>query len=113
MLLDPEGIVGEAFSIEVTPTVVILKGGKVVFYGAFDDDIWGRKADAKKFVIDAIDALLAGEPIPEATPTTYGTRVHYLKAETARRAAREEAVRKRRLEDEQKRNEEKKLDEQG
>ncbi len=98
VLLDPEGIVGEAFGVTVTPTIVILKGGKVAFFGAIDDDIWGRKSDSRSFLIEALDLLLAGEPVAETTPVPYGTSVAYLSVETARRAAREKARQEREAE---------------
>jgi hypothetical protein len=61
----------------------------VVFHGAIDDDVWGRKADRRQFLREALDAVLAGAPVSEPTPVPYGMKVQYLAAEEARRAARE------------------------
>jgi peroxiredoxin len=94
ILLDPEGTVGEMFAIQITPTVLVIHDGKVVFYGAIDDDIWGRNKERRQFLMEALNAVLAGDPVVEATPDPYGMSVQYLSAEEARRAAREKAVEK-------------------
>ena len=93
ILLDPTGVVGEAFGVATTPTVVILVDGVVRFHGAFDDDVWGRKPEAREHVKEALEAILAGEEIPVATPAAYGSPIQYFSVEQARRAAREEARR--------------------
>ncbi len=89
ILLDPEGLVGEAFAVQTTPSFLILKDGKVVYYGALDDDIWGRKESRKSLLADALDQVLAGEEIKEPTTYPYGSAIQYLSVEKKRREARE------------------------
>jgi peroxiredoxin len=92
ILLDKTGVVGEAYGVKTTPTVVILQKGVIVYYGPLDDDVWGRKSAPRHHVAEALQALLAGEPVPEATPKTYGSPIRYLADELERRAAREAAL---------------------
>ena len=88
ILLDPEGLVGEAFAVKTTPSFLILKDGKVVYFGALDDDIWGRKKTRKNLLADALDRVLAGEKIEQPTTYTYGSAIQYLSVEKKRREER-------------------------
>ncbi len=91
ILLDPAGTLGEMLSVSITPTLMVIHEGKVVFFGAIDDDIWGRKKERREYLMEALNAVVAGQPIAEATPRPYGMKVQYLSAENARREAIEKA----------------------
>lgn len=65
VLLDPTGATGRAYGAMVTPTMAVIdREGKLVYRGAIDD-----KGDTN-YVAQAVDALLAGQPV--GTPETRG-----------------------------------------
>jgi hypothetical protein len=81
VLLDPQGIVGKLYGAKTTPHMFIINaGGVLVYNGAIDDtpstDL-GDIATAKNYVQSALDELLAGKPVSEATSQPYGCSVKY------------------------------------
>ena len=79
ILLDPDGAVGKAYRARSTPTMVVIdREGKVAYMGAIDDDPTTKTPGKTNYVARAIEALLAGEPVPEPTRTkAYGCGVKY------------------------------------
>lgn len=60
-VFDPSGKSATEFGARVTPHLFVLdQDRKVAYVGAFDDD---QEKPSKKYVIDAVDALLAGKKI--------------------------------------------------
>jgi thiol-disulfide isomerase/thioredoxin len=72
--VDPGNKLSDRFGGKSTPhCFVIDKQGVLRYSGALDDDPRGTKgAQAKGYVRDAIDALLAGKDVPVATTEPYG-----------------------------------------
>ncbi len=69
--------VARGFAATSTPHVFILdKQRKVVYSGAFDDN---RSEDLVKqhFVIDGVNAMLNGEPVPVAKTQQFGCTITY------------------------------------
>lgn len=65
VLLDPTGATGRAYGAMVTPTMAVIdREGKLAYRGAIDDK------GQTNYVAQALDALLAGQPV--ATPETRG-----------------------------------------
>jgi peroxiredoxin len=65
---DGSGKSAEAYGARVTPHMYIVDGdGKIAYIGAFDDNM-NRDKVTKTYVVDAVDALLAGKR-PEVSET--------------------------------------------
>ena len=77
-LVDADGTTGHAYGAKTTPHIIIIDAqGKIAYNGAIDDDTSGRKADRTNYVLAAIDALLAGQPLAVSTTQPYGCSVKY------------------------------------
>lgn len=81
LLLDPDGKVGLAYGAKTTPHLFVIDGaGTLVYDGAIDDKPSTDPADipgAKPYLADALDAVLAGQPVPAAKTVPYGCSVKY------------------------------------
>jgi peroxiredoxin len=76
-LMDPSQKIGRAYGATVTPHVFVLDAKrKVAYMGAFDDNIDAEKVE-HHFVIDAVDALLAGQKPPIETSQQFGCGISY------------------------------------
>lgn len=81
VLMDEEGTVGKSYGARTTPHMYIVDPkGMLVYAGGIDDK---RSADpedvktAKNYVRAALDELLAGKPVSQASTTPYGCSVKY------------------------------------
>lgn len=75
VLLDTDGTMGRAYGVKTTPTAVIIDPtGFVAYQGAVDDQpkARGNPAEAKSYIAEALDAGLAGQPLPQAETKSYG-----------------------------------------
>ncbi|MEM0965550.1 MAG: thioredoxin family protein [Verrucomicrobiota bacterium] len=79
VLIDSTGDVGRLYSAETTPHMYVINpDGVLVYQGAIDDQPRGRDpSQANNFVANALDASMAGEPIPNGTTRPYGCSVKY------------------------------------
>jgi peroxiredoxin len=81
VLLDPTGQVGKAYGAKTTPHMYVVDPqGKLVYAGGIDDKPSADVEDiatARNYVSAALDAVLAGKPVPTATSTPYGCSVKY------------------------------------
>jgi peroxiredoxin len=81
ILLDENGKVGQLFGAKTTPHMFIIdKNGNVVYQGAIDDKPSVDPADiptARNYVKDALDSILAGQPVADASTKSYGCSVKY------------------------------------
>jgi peroxiredoxin len=81
VLLDSDGKVGRAYGAKTTPHMFVIDpSGKLVYAGAIDDTPSTDLADvatARNYVSGALDAALAGKPVPTAASTPYGCSVKY------------------------------------
>jgi peroxiredoxin len=76
-LRDANQQVGRGFGATSTPHVFVLdENRRVVYTGAFDDN---RSESLVKnhYVIDAVEALLAGKPVPVAKTRQFGCAINY------------------------------------
>ncbi|MGA9116881.1 MAG: thioredoxin family protein [Bacteroidota bacterium] len=80
-LADPEGTTGRAYGARTTPHMFLISPeGTLVYAGAIDDipsadqDDIGR---ARNYLRQALDASLAGKPVPTASSRPYGCSVKY------------------------------------
>jgi peroxiredoxin len=80
-LLDPEGIVGHLYEARATPHMVVIdRTGHVVYMGAIDDKPSTHLADVKtahNYVVAALDAIAAGQPVAVAATRAYGCSIKY------------------------------------
>jgi len=80
-LLDPEGIVGRLYDARATPHMVVIdRTGRIVYMGAIDDQPSTRLADVKtahNYVVAALDAVAAGQPVAVASTRAYGCSIKY------------------------------------
>jgi len=80
-LVDENQTVAKAFGAASTPTVFVLKKTNdkysVAYIGAIDDNTRDASAANKKYVEEAVDALLAGKPVRTEKTKAIGCRVKY------------------------------------
>jgi peroxiredoxin len=80
-LLDPEGVVGRLYDARATPHMVVIdRSGRVVYMGAIDDKPSTQLADVKtahNYVVAALDAIAAGQPVAVASTRAYGCSIKY------------------------------------
>jgi peroxiredoxin len=77
---DSSGAVGKAYGLKTTPHLVVIdKNGVVAYNGAIDDkaDTEGDPRKARCYVREALDKLMAGEPVSVAKTKPYGCGVKY------------------------------------
>ena len=81
VLLDPDGKVGRQYGAKTTPHMFIIDAqGALIYQGAIDSKRSWNAADiegAKNYVSEALDAALAGKPVPTASTQPYGCSVKY------------------------------------
>jgi thiol-disulfide isomerase/thioredoxin len=72
--VDPGNKITDLFGGKSTPHCFIVdRNGVLQYSGALDDDPKGAKgAGATSYVKNALDALLAGQPVAQATTSPYG-----------------------------------------
>jgi peroxiredoxin len=77
---DSSGAVGHLYDMKTTPHMYVIdKNGVLVYQGAIDDkpDPQHDPRTARNYVREAVDALLAGQPVPVAQTKPYGCGVKY------------------------------------
>ena len=81
VLLDADGAVGRAYGASNTPHIFVIgPDGRIAYQGAIDDK---RSADpatlkgARNYLVESLDALLAGKSVPVAETQAYGCSVKY------------------------------------
>ena len=75
LLPDADGKVGHLYNARTTPDMRIVDPkGNLVYTGAIDDtkDAKADPAKCKNYVAEALDAALAGKPLPTPSTTSYG-----------------------------------------
>ena len=81
LLLDADGKVGKAYDAKVTPHMMIIgKDGNLAYSGAIDSNASTKAEDvasADKLFANALDAVLAGKEVTNATNKPYGCGVKY------------------------------------
>ena len=79
--LDSDGTVGKAFGAKATPTMAVIDpAGKLIYFGAVDDNDSGNAEDApkaKNYVSAALEAAMAGKPVETPVTKAYGCGIHY------------------------------------
>jgi len=77
---DSSGAVGHLYDMKTTPHMfVVNKDGTLVYNGAIDNqpDPQHDPRTARNYVSEAVDALIAGKPVPVAQTKPYGCGVKY------------------------------------
>ena len=81
LLLDPAGEVGRLYGAKTTPDMYIIDPkGILVYKGAIDNKRSTDLADVKtatNYVKGALDAVMAGKPVPTTATQPYGCSVKY------------------------------------
>jgi hypothetical protein len=76
LLIDPAGRLAEQLGVDKTPHFVILNAsGELVYSGAFDANLIDTGSAHPSYVRDALDAVLAGQPVAPAITRTFGSPV--------------------------------------
>jgi peroxiredoxin len=80
-LFDPDGKVGHAYDARTTPHMYVIdKAGVIAYMGAIDDKPTSNLADlktARPYLKEAVEAVLAGEPVKVASTRAYGCSIKY------------------------------------
>lgn len=83
ILNDSTGQVGKAYGATNTPHMYVIdKEGKVAYTGAIDSNLSSNTSDidgATNYVVQALDAVLAGETVTTPKTKAYGCAVKYAK----------------------------------
>ena len=78
---DPSGAIGQAYGAKTTPHMFVIdKEGNVAYAGAIDSNSSPRASTiegAENYVVAAVDALMAGEPVKTTESAPYGCAVKY------------------------------------
>lgn len=81
VLLDEEGIIGRAYDARVTPHMYIIDASQTLVYmGGIDSNPSARPADipeATQYVVEALKAMAADQPIAESVTRPYGCSIKY------------------------------------
>lgn len=81
VLLDPSGTIGKLYGAKTTPHIFIIDPtGKLIYQGALDNKPTPDFADLKgadNYLNDALNAAMAGKPVPVAVTAPYGCSVKY------------------------------------
>ncbi len=81
VVLDPDGRIGRLYHARTTPHMfVIAPDGTLAYMGAIDDRPTADVADiagARNYVRAALEAVVAGRPVPEPSTRPYGCTVKY------------------------------------
>lgn len=78
VLLDESGAVGKAYGSKNTPTMYVIgTDGTLAYGGAIDNNANGRNTSPTNYVVEAVDALLAGSNIETTYAKPYGCGVKY------------------------------------
>jgi peroxiredoxin len=81
VLLDPTGSVGKLYEAKTTPHMFVVdKTGNIAYQGAIDDKADTDKAsisEAKNYVAQALDEVIAGKKVTAHTTKSYGCSVKY------------------------------------
>jgi hypothetical protein len=81
ILLDPEGTIGKLYNAKTTPHMFVINAeGTLVYKGGVDSIKTTNPADIPKavpYVKEALEALSAGEKIPNPSTAPYGCSVKY------------------------------------
>jgi len=81
ILLDADGKVGKAYGAKTTPHMFIINPeGTLIYNGAIDSIRSANPADIEKadnYVVQVLDAVLAGKEAPISTTQPYGCSVKY------------------------------------
>jgi hypothetical protein len=80
-ILDPDGTIGRLYQAKTTPHMFVIDpAGKLIYQGAIDDKPTPDLSDIKtahNYLNEALDAAMAGKPVPTATTRPYGCSVKY------------------------------------
>ena len=80
-LLDPDGTIGHMYQAKTTPHIFVIDpAGKLIYQGAIDDKPTTDQADiktARNYLNEALNAAMAGKPVPVTTTRPYGCSVKY------------------------------------
>ena len=81
VILDPSGTIGHLYDAKTTPHMFVIDpSGKVIYQGAIDDQPSPDPSTlngARNYVSEALDAAMAGKPVPTPVTRSYGCSVKY------------------------------------
>ncbi len=81
VILDPEGTIGKLYGAQTTPHMFVINAeGTLVYKGGIDSIKTANPADIAKaipYVKESLEALAAGEAIPNPSTAPYGCSIKY------------------------------------
>jgi peroxiredoxin len=81
VILDPSGAIGHLYQAKTTPHMFVIDPtGKVIYQGAIDDKPSPDPETlpgAHNYVNEALEAAMAGKPVPNPVTRSYGCSVKY------------------------------------
>lgn len=82
VLKDWNNVVADAYGAQVTPEVFVLDGNATVLYHGRIDDSRNPSKIKTHDLREALDALLAGKPVPRAETKAFGCTIKRVKKES-------------------------------
>ena len=78
--IDEGSSLARAFGASVTPEAFLFdKSGKLVYHGTIDDNHKEPASVTKRYLKDALDAVVAGKPVPTAETKSMGCGIKFKK----------------------------------
>lgn len=78
IILDPDGKIGHAFGAKTTPHMFVIdKTGVIAYEGAIDNNPRGKEASVTNYVEAALQSLVDGSQVAQASTKPYGCGVKY------------------------------------
>lgn len=78
--VDDSSGIARAFGASKTPEAFLFdKGGKLVYHGTIDDNHKEPEKVAKRYLKDALEAVVAGKPVPTAETKSLGCTIKFRK----------------------------------
>jgi peroxiredoxin len=80
VLVDSTCATGKAYGATNTPQMFVIKGGKILYEGAIDDNERGKNEKVVNYVRNALDEIIAGKAVTTPKTKPYGCTVKYPEA---------------------------------
>lgn len=75
ILHDRGHVVADLYEAQTTPHIFVIEAGRLRYRGAVDDTTFARRVPTRFFLLEAVDALMAGNTPPVSETEPYGCAI--------------------------------------